>query len=204
MVHLETKRQTTHLISGLFFATLIHMSSDTVGFALLSAGLAGILLFSKVIGKGKYIPFFSELVWKTERKGAKTGSGAAWFLFGSLIVLILGRFILMMPKEFVVGAILIVAIGDSVSTGLGRKRGKKLLPRTTTKSYVGSGVGFGLAAVVVFFLLWPKFPVEQSIVLALSAGLSGLLAEAYLRSINDNLSIPLASFVSMAIVWLFL
>ena len=203
MVHLETKRQATHLISGLFFAVLVYASSDVVGVGLLLACLIGVLLFSSAIQKGKYIPFFSELMCQTLRPKEKRAAGATWFLFGSIAVLVLGRFLLMVPKELVVGSILIVAIGDSIGTGLGRKKGKRLLPRTQTKSYVGSGVGFGLAALAVFFILWPKFPLEQAAALAVGGGLSGLLAEAYLRSINDNLSIPLASFLVMALIWHF-
>ena len=198
IIDLETRRQAVHLFSGLFFAAVVHVTTPEQGFLFL--GLAAILTFActKLIKKGAKVPFFSWLVDKTERKGKPPASGVTWYFLGVFTIFVASVY-LGIAKEFVVAAMLIVAIGDSVCTGLGRKIGKKKLPRTQTKSYGGSVVGFGAAFFGAAFILKLLLPTAEAMLVAASGAVVGMLAEAYLTMIDDNLSIPVLAWLAMVV-----
>ncbi len=155
-------------------------------------------LVSKSIQAGKKIPFFSWLVKKTERKGKPPASGVTWYFLGVLLIFVLS-ILLRTGKEYVVAAMLIVAIGDSICTGLGRKIGRKRLPHTTTKSYEGSFIGFGTAFFAAAFVLKLMLPTTPAMVIAAVGAIVGMLSEAYIRLIDDNLTIPVLSWAAMVI-----
>lgn len=199
IIDLETRRQAVHLFSGLFFAAIVYMSTLGEGFVFL--GIAAILtfMFTKLIKRGKKVPFFSWLVNKTERKGKPPASGVTWYFLGVLLIFVASVYA-GVAKEYVVAAMLIVAIGDSICTGLGRKIGKKKLPRTQTKSYGGSVVGFGAAFFGAAFMLKLVLPTTEAMIIAGVGAFVGMLAEAYLTMIDDNLSIPVAAWLAMVAV----
>ena len=135
----------------------------------------------------------------TERKGKPPASGVTWYFLGVLSIFVASLY-LGIAKEFVVAAMLIVAIGDSICTGLGRKIGRKRLPRTQTKSYEGSVVGFGAAFFGAAFVLKLLLPTTEAMIIAAVGAVVGMLAEAYLTMIDDNLSIPIAAWLAMVVV----
>ncbi|MFC2174290.1 diacylglycerol/polyprenol kinase family protein [archaeon] len=198
IIDLETRRQAVHLFSGLFFASVVHLTTMEEGFAFL--GIAALLTFafSKMIKGGKKVPFLSWLVDKTERKGKPPASGVTWYFLGVLFIFVASMY-LGIAKEFVVAAMLIVAIGDSICTGLGRKIGRKKLPRTKTKSYEGSLVGFGAAFFGAAFVLKLLLPTTEAMIIAGAGAIVGMIAEAYLTMIDDNLSIPILAWLAMVI-----
>ena len=195
---LETRRQGVHLFTGLIFATIIHLLPTMGGFIFLGTMALLTFLFSKIMMKGKKIPFFSWLVDKTERKGKPPASGVTWYFLGVLFIFVLSIW-LGIDKIFVIAAMLIVAIGDSICTGLGRKIGKKRLPRTTTMSYEGSTIGFGAAFFGAAFVLQLIMPTTPAMLIAAAGAFVGLIAEAYIR-LDDNLTIPVCSWAAMVIV----
>lgn len=199
IMDLETRRQGVHLFSGLLFALIVHMLPTSYGFAFLAIMAVLTFIVSKFIIKGKKIPFFSWLVAKTERKGKAPASGVTWYFLGVLFIFVLSVFF-GIDKIFVTSAMLIVAIGDSFCTGLGRKIGRKRLPRTTTKSYEGSLIGFGTAFFAAAFALKLILPTTPAMIIAGAGAFVGMIAEAYVRFIDDNLTIPILSWLAMVIV----
>lgn len=201
---LESKRQAIHLIFGVFFASIVYFLSPEQGFAFLFGGAALTLLISLEISEGRKVPIFYWVVRHTERANHTPGSGVTWYFFGVLLTFSIFYFYLAIPKEIIVASMLILAIGDSVCTGLGRKLGKRLLPKTKTKSWAGSGLGFLFSFLGAPLPLLKIFPPNQAIVIAFIGASVGMLTEAYLRKLNDNLTIPLASCTAMSLAayWL--
>jgi len=198
ILDLETRRQATHLLSGLFFATAVYALDTMYAFALL--GIAALLTFvlSFEIKKGKRVPVFSWLVTKTERKGKPPASGVTWYFLGVILIFV-ASLMMHVPKEIVVAAMLVVAIGDSICTGLGRKIGTKRLPYTTTKSYEGSFIGFGAAFFGAAFVLKLALSTGNAMILAAVGATVGMLTEAYLRCLDDNFTIPVMAWLAMVI-----
>ncbi len=203
IIDLETRRQAVHLFSGLFFASLVYMMSTVEALAFLGIAAICTVVFSWLIKRGHRVPFFNWLVKKTERKGKPPASGVTWYFLGVLFIFVASIY-LGIAKEFVVAAMLVVAIGDSICTGLGRKIGRKKLPRTKTKSYEGSILGFGAAFFGAAFVLKLALPTMPSMIIAGSGAFIGMLAEAYLISIDDNLTIPVTAWTAMVIVAMFI
>jgi len=199
VIDLETKRQAVHLVSGLIFASIVYVLPVDISFYLLGFGAIMTFVFKDRMEQGKKVLLFSKLVKHTERKGKPPASGVTWYFFGVLIILTIFVLWLGLPKEFVVASMLIVAIGDSICTGLGRKIGKKKLPKTKTKSYRGSGIGFFLAFVGALAVLNTVFDFKTAFVISAVGAFIGMLAEAYLIWIDDNLTIPVLSCCAMVI-----
>ncbi|MCD6522124.1 MAG: hypothetical protein J7K68_00060 [Candidatus Diapherotrites archaeon] len=202
IVDLETKRQAVHLVSGIIFALAVFYLPSDMAFYFLTAGAILTVIFAEQIEQGKNIIFFSKLVKHTERKGKPPASGVTWYFLGVLFIMVLYHLWLGLPKIFIVASMLVVAIGDSICTGLGRKIGRKKLPRTQTKSYRGSGIGFGLAFVGALIALNTYFDFKTSFVIAAIGSVVGMLTEAYLRGLDDNLTIPIMSCSAMVITYL--
>ena len=199
---LETRRQGVHLFTGLLFAAIVHVLPVELGFAFLGVMAGGTVAVSKIITSGHRVPIFSWLVKKTERKGKPPASGVTWYFLGVFLIFVLSM-LMGIAKDYVIAAMLIVAIGDSICTGLGRKIGKKRLPRTTTKSYEGSFIGFGTAFFGAAFVLNLTLATTPAMIIAATGAFVGLLAEAYVK-IDDNLTIPVLSWLAMVIVALFI
>ena len=198
IIDLETRRQGIHLFSGVLFALIVQLLSVSYGFAFLGTMAVLTFVVSSSIKTGKKVPFFSWLVKKTERKGKPPASGVTWYFLGVLFIFVLSV-LFGIDKIFVVAAMLIVAIGDSICTGLGRKIGKKRLPHTTTKSYEGSFIGFGSAFFAAAFVLKLILPTTPAMIIAVTGAVVGMLSEAYIGVIDDNVTIPVFSWAAMVI-----
>jgi dolichol kinase len=193
---LETRRKTLHLLSGVAFAATVHFLEDpSDAFIFLFTGAVLTLIFSYEISEGKKVPIVSWVVKKTERANRAPGSGVTWYFLGVLVMFVLFYYQLGVPKQFIVASMLVLAIGDGVSTGLGRKLGKRLLPKTKTKSWAGTGLGFLLSffALPFVFSTMPGIIDWHVILLSFAGSFVGMLTEAYSPWVNDNLSIPLTS-----------
>ncbi|MCD6414165.1 MAG: hypothetical protein J7L23_00870 [Candidatus Diapherotrites archaeon] len=201
---LESKRQSIHLVFGVLFAFIVYMLKPEQSFAFLLGGAALTLLLSLEISEGRKVPVFYWVVRHTERANNKPGSGVTWYFFGVLLTFSIFYFYFNVPKEIIVASMLILAIGDSVCTGLGRKLGRRLLPKTQTKSWAGSGLGFLFSFLGASVPLANIFPPEQTVTIALIGAAVGMLTEAYLRKLNDNLTIPVVSCAAMSLAayWL--
>ncbi len=201
-MHLETKRQAVHGISGIIFAMAVWYLPLQWGFVLLAAAAGLTFFFRKQLERGRDMMLVSKLIKHTERKGKRIASGLPWYFAGVLTVFVVFGLVAHVPKEIVVATMLIIAIGDSLCTGVGRKIGKRKLPRTTTKSYRGSLIGFSFAFVAAAVALQP-LGTETAIAVAFAGSLIGMLAEAYIK-LDDNFTIPVLSASAMVITYAWL
>ncbi|MCD4740270.1 hypothetical protein K8R43_03705 [archaeon] len=203
---LETKRQMIHLCSGLCFAIILFLLAQNdplrgpdQGFMFLLGGAALTLLISLEISDGRKVPLFYWIVRHTERENDAPGKGVTWYFFGVLITYGVFYYVFHVNQVLIIASMLVLAIGDSVCTGIGRKIGRRLLPKTETKSWAGSGLGFILSAIAAPLPLMTIFPLGESVIVGFIGAGFGMLIEAYLRRFNDNLTIPIAACAAMTI-----
>ncbi len=198
-MHQETFRKFfVHGLNGLVFSFLVYILPVKVSLLFFLVLLGVTIYFARKMTMGKKYPILSWLVAKAERKGRPIGKGAVWYFYG--VVLILAVFGLIgVPRIILASALLVVALGDSVSTGLGRIIGKRRLPKTKTKTYEGTGLGMLFAFVGIFLVMLTQYNITVSFWLAFSGSVVGMLTEAYLKGPDDNFTIPVMSASAMVI-----
>jgi dolichol kinase len=138
-----------------------------------------------IIDKYRYIPIFSTILSKCKRKDDERGF--VYFFIGIIATLFFFSFNLAIAYS----AIIMLLIGDSASTIIGRRFGIHKLPFNGVKSFEGSLAFF----VVGFFgalIMLPLLP-------AFIGALIGTLTEAY-SPIDDNIPIPIISALAMTVV----
>ncbi|KAA0000443.1 MAG: hypothetical protein FE047_01450 [Thermoplasmata archaeon] len=113
-----------------------------------------------------------------------------WYFLAVSIISISYTYI---PKSIIVSSMLIFAIGDTFSNIMGRKYGKKKWPHSN-KTCIGTITGIILSFPFAYVF-------TNNLIIAAIGAISGMFAEAY-SPVNDNFMIPLASFVSMSIIWI--
>jgi dolichol kinase len=184
---LETKRQ------------LIHMSGAVLPFYVFYVGLylgVSTFLFFLVAGliisygykKGVRFPIIANVVDSTEREGVIDefpGKGALTFFFASLLVLLLFG----SDLNVACAAIIILALGDSFSTLVGKRYGRHKLFYSREKSVEGSIGGFVPAFIGAAIFVSPQ--------IALVGAVVGMAAESLPAKIDDNIIIPLAAGLVM-------
>jgi dolichol kinase len=198
---LETKRQAVHFLSGTGIAGIVYALPSLWALAFLAGSGLVTFVFRHLILNGHHVPLFSRLVEHTERPGKPPGSGVTWFFLGNTLAFVVFTLVAGVPKEFVVAAMLVLSIGDSVCVAIGRAVGKKRLPMTRTKTWWGSLTGFGAAFFGASFVLNLVLPAGQAVIVAFAGALAGMLTEAYLRSVDDNFSIPVMACSAMIIAF---
>jgi dolichol kinase len=197
--HLETRRKTLHGIFRIALAGIVYFLPIELSFLVLGVIALITIAFARLVKKGHNIPLVSYVVELTERKGKSPAYGVLWYFLGVLSTIIAFGLIAHVQKEIIVAAMLIVAIGDSVSTGLGRIVGKRRMPKTITKTYEGTGYGFAFAFLGASIVLMQAYSLPFALVeAAIGAGV-GMLAEAYIRALNDNFTIPILSCAAMVL-----
>jgi dolichol kinase len=194
-MHIETKRKIVHSLMGVAFAALIYQLPAIYGLILLVAGALATFAFRGQLEKHRDLFLVSKIVKHTERAGKRAGSGVTWYFLGVTFVFVVFGLVAGVPKELVIASMLVVAIGDAVCVLVGRRIGKRKLPRTTTKSYNGSLFGFLSAFAAAAYVLQP-LGFDTAVALAFAGAFTGMLAEAYLP-LNDNLTIPVMSACAM-------
>jgi dolichol kinase len=137
-----------------------------------------------VLDKTRHIPFFSKILSVCKRTDDE--KGFLYFFIGIIATLYIFSFNMAIANS----AILLLLIGDSASTLVGRRWGKHKLPFNKFKSYEGS-----LAFLSVGFLcsltLLPIIP-------AFFGAIIGAITEAY-SPIDDNIPIPIISALAMTL-----
>jgi dolichol kinase len=175
----ELRRQFLHFFFGSIIIILIVLM-ETKNFLVLNAAilLAGFFLSLKIKNKRRNIPVIKELLnyaGRTEEK-ALPGKGAITFFVGTLIATIL----FYDNNVLLIGAIIPLVFGDSVSTVTGKLIGRtKIIDKTLEGSLAG--------ILVSFIYLSVLFPFS----VALVASIAGMSME-YLP-IEDNYTIPIAT-----------
>ncbi|MCK5471826.1 hypothetical protein KAI54_01410 [Candidatus Gracilibacteria bacterium] len=177
---LEIRRQLLHIFLGLTLVTLLNYE------ILDSWNLFWILVLGIVISwlSLKFrIPVVAWFLDKFERKQVRPGKGAITYFIGVILALQL------FPTEVAYAAILILAVGDGVSSLIGpfgklktKLSDKKLLEGTI------AGAAFGGAAAMVFVLPFEAF----------AAAFIAMIFEAMeirfnQKLLNDNVTVPLVA-----------
>jgi dolichol kinase len=138
------------------------------------------------------IPIIAKLILKSEREKDKEfpGKGALRFFVGTLLVLLIFR----NSPDIVVGAVTVLALGDSASTLVGVSVGKHRLSYNKEKSLEGSLGGFSAAFIGLSLLTSFGFQIN------LVAALVGSLVESLPLGIDDNLTVPISTGL---VIWAF-
>lgn len=174
----ELLRQFFHFLAACILILFLVFFGYLNFLVFIATGIFIALFFSIAIKKG-FLPELFHLRKKVERKTEKIPLlGALTFLLGVSITSIVFQ------KELVIiGSIIVLGFGDSVSTIVGKKIGEsKILSK---RSFEGTMAGI----IASFLALQFIFPAP----VALITSLIGMLAE--LLPIDDNISIPIVSAI---------
>ena len=190
---LETKRQLIHA-SGVVVALYVRWSYDALGFLAPFATLVLAILFLYLAAEGYKrklrLPIVSDIIDAAERAEAiekSPASGALFFFIGSLFSLVMFN----SNINVVCASILILALGDSVSTLVGRKFGRSKIFYNPAKSWEGSIGGFAFALLGAL--------TQVSLPVAFIGALAGMLAESLPIKVDDNITIPVFAGLAMSL-----
>lgn len=180
----EIRRQLFHAALGLLIVFLIHydLISALHLFILFSIGI-----IISIICKKYHVPIFKWFLKYFDRRYVcMPGEGVLYYVFGCFLVV--GIF----PKNIALASIMILALGDSVSTVVGKNFGRKKVRGYKTWLGAFAGMFFGTLGAVIFVPF--HFAILASVIT--------MFIEAYemrfLRKvINDNLYIPVISSIIM-------
>lgn len=189
---LETKRQLIHA-SGAIVALYVRWSYNALGFLVPFATLVLAIIFLYLAAEGykrklrlPVVSNFIDAAERTEVIEKSPASGALFFFIGSLFSLLFFS----SNINVVCASILILALGDSVSTLVGRKFGQRKIFYNQAKSWEGTAAGF------LFAFLGAATQVSPPT--ALIGALAGMLVESLPIKINDNLTMPVFAGLAMS------
>lgn len=185
-------------MSGIFLALYVKWANDAYGYFLPLATLVFALLIgyalSSAYKRGIRIPIVAQLIDSTERPEVinnMPGKGALSFFLGSLLVVLLFGF----DASVASASIAVLAIGDSVSTLVGRNFGRHKIQYNPAKSWEGTLSGLVFAAIGASLLLSPE--------LAIIGALGGMLVESLPLKADDNITIPLGAGTAVSLALYF-
>lgn len=179
----EYLRQLIHA-SGIFIVFLSYFLNPTI---LILICIATVLIVEALfkIDKFRKIPFFSFILRNCKRK--EDEKGFVYFFLGIILTIYLFQF----NMAVVNAAIIILLLGDSASTIVGKKYGKKTLPFNKQKTIVGT--------LTFFVVAFAGASTQVAIIPAFFGAFFGALTEAY-SPIDDNIPIPIISALVMSII----
>lgn len=179
----ETQRQVFHIVLGLIsIFVLLYL-----GRGFLIAGVFFVLIIGTLIVNlrinGKKVPIVSWFEERFERNNAHfPGWGSFWYAVG---VLIASTYLSDINQ--IAAVIYILAVGDGISTIVGRK-GTHKLPFNRDKTVEGS-IAFFLASLPAYVFIGP---------LAIILSLVCTLAES-IPIVDDNIAIPISAVVFLLV-----
>lgn len=189
-MELELKRQIIHAM-GIFSIVVIYYLGKQLSILLLSLFVIFWISWSQYrvnkkrikFSRWKIIKMIDEKAEKfvegyerkTERRALPL-KGAIFFYLGALLVVII------FPTNIAMASIAVLALGDSLSTLVGRKFGKHKAPLNEHKTIQGSLAFFTIAFIVLLFFTNP--------LRALITAVLGMFVE--MLPLEDNLTVPLS------------
>jgi dolichol kinase len=199
---LETRRQLIHMSGAVtpFYLQFFYerFSSWLAPEALVAGMLAVGYCIAYLYKRGVRLPVFATLVDMAEREDVKKhspGRGTFRFFFGVLATMLIFGTLLGSPFYLVASGILVLALGDSMSTLAGKRLGRRKLPYNREKSVEGSliGAGYAFLGVLLYLAIFHGVEAGHAAKLALAAAAAGMFVESLPLRIDDNFLIPLAS-----------
>ncbi len=173
----ELKRQLFHASAGIFIVLIFYFSLIPlwIFFLLMIAGIVIYIAWEK-----KANPIFEWFFTNFERKNEQPGFGALWYCIGCFLAIVI------FPKDIAFASVLILALGDSISTFAGKTYGRIAHPLNKRKKIEGTIAGI-LLATISASLFVPLLPAFVASFVAMNA--EALHWRKY--QLNDNLLLPL-------------
>lgn len=155
--------------------------------ALALVGATTLVFLSSEIARllGMALPVFSDVTWRAMRSSEARGVALGPVLFGVGIWLTIFLF----PERVATAGILILAVGDTAASLMGRAFGRTLLPHNSGKTVLGSLSLFAVGVIIAIFYV----PLPW----ALLVGATGSIVESLPIGAYDNLLLPLATSAVM-------
>lgn len=169
----EYARKSSHLLIGVGIAALIWILPKEVALPVIAVPLLVGLCIIDLCLKGMCIPGIHQILTALERPEEIPGKGAFFFVFATLIVLIL------FPSPIAAASVLVLSVQDGIATMAGISFGKH---RIWNKK---SWEGFAAGTVAAILVLLPWFPAISAICAGVMAGLAELVSP-----VDDNLVVP--------------
>lgn len=188
---LEIKRKLFHMIAGIMLVILV----DTKILNVLTLTIILILgILTSLITRKTKIPVFYWFLENMDRKEdlkKYPGVGAVNFLAGCLLVIVL------FENNLALASILVLSIGDAVSSLIGIHFGKTIHPLNNKKLIEGT-----IAGIILSFFAASIFISYKEALVAATAGMIIEAIELKVHKefiINDNITIPLVSGLAVYI-----
>ncbi len=177
----ELLRKSIHM-SGVAAVPILYWLGNVKMAVLFFSVALGLYAYPRLVDLAGKTPFggllrgFKDALDFLERKSRDRYRGAMLFFVS------IGAIALVMPVKIASVSIIVVSIGDGVSTLVGRAFGKNRLFYNRSKSWEGSLSGLAASIFVCSFV--------ASVPMSIFASLVGMFVESFDTEINDNLSVP--------------
>lgn len=189
----ELRRQTAHLFVGLAIVFLLKLQLLNTQILFIITGLGGIIV---LLARRIRIPVIHDLLEYFERPHhiARFPGRGSFFMFlgASLATLIFS-------KDIAMAAILIMAVGDSVTNIVGRHFGKIKNPFNSKKNIEGTGIAI-ITATLAAILFVPFSAAFWASVLSMIVESLDLGWRRKNFELDDNVLIPLVAGVVMTLI----
>lgn len=187
------RRQIFHLLFGIVAVVLYQFKILNINCLLILFTIGLVISFISRKRKIPVIYWFLERFEREQDLKNKPGKGILTYLAGMLIVL------LIFEEKIALAAIIILAVGDSVSHMIGKYFGKTKYRLNNLKHIEGTVAGIFLASLVASLFIEP--------LLAFLGSMAAMITEAVnLRIgktiIDDNLAIPIVAGITIYLVQL--
>jgi len=190
----ETRRKVVHGLLGIPVSLFVFFAPRPFAIYFSVALIVFLIALSAIIKSGRYVPLLSGILAIFERKKDMAEfplKGTIYFLIGSFITMML------FEKTIASAAIIILALGDCLSTLVGKPFGITKHPHNGKKSVEGSVAGFIAAFTGALFLVSPK--------VALVGAFAGMFIESldiriFGIDVDDNFSMPIIAGAVMTLL----
>ena len=181
----EFERQLVHINLGLACLLMLALLGRTGSTLVVSATLIAGMVIMHLKMRGEMIPLVDPLIDRFERLHTVPGYGSLWYNVGVLL-----SFALLVNEAQIASALIILAMGDGMSTIIGSMHGTHRLFYNSKKTWEGVLAFAVFSAPALLFTGW----------LGLLAIVFAALVETLPLKIDDNLAIPLACVVVFRIL----
>lgn len=173
----ELKRQLFHACVGIIIVLLFYFSLLPL-WIFFTVVITGIVIY--IAWKKSANPIFEWFFTNFERKNESPGWGALWYCVGCFLTLVI------FPRDIAFASVLILALGDSISTFVGKGYGRIAHPFNKKKKIEGTFAGIILATIGASFFVPVLFAFIASFIVMNAEALHWRKYQ-----LNDNLLLPL-------------
>ncbi|MBA4336562.1 hypothetical protein C0416_02185 [bacterium] len=189
----ELRRQVMHLCTGAAIVLLLKLQLMSTQILFAATFVGGILV---LLARKIQVPFIHDLLKFFERPHHMArfpGRGSFFLVLGAALAT------LIFTPQIAMAAIMIMAVGDSVTNIVGRHFGKILNPFNAKKNIEGTATAIICATLAALFFVpfWPAF-IASLVSMAIESIDLGL--KRFQIEIDDNVMIPLVAGVVMTVM----